>query len=325
MTMTTASFVLLALLAQTAAPTGSPEAKARAQALVKEGTKLYDRGSLGEALEKFKQAYAEYASPKLFFNIGQANRDLGRPVEAIESFERFMGEVKDAAPEVTAEARKSVAELKTKVGSLLIECATAGAEIGVDGKPVGLTPLANSVRVTPGNHQVTAKHSTGSLAMEDVNVRAGTVETVVLRLRAVVEPVAVAPTPAPAIDLQARPAPSALPAEADQGWWLGRKWTWVAAGSTVVFTGVAAIFGARMQSRFDSLHSSCGSASQRTIACNKSDIDSVTTLKNTANIFWGLAGAAAVTTGILFFVEGRPVTVAPLAGRATGLLASLRY
>jgi hypothetical protein len=325
MTMTTAYFVLLALLAQTAASTGSPEAKARAQALVKEGTKLYDRGSLGEALEKFKQAHAEYASPKLFFNIGQANRDLGRPVEAIESFERFLAEVKDASLELTVEARKSVAELKMKVGSLLIECATAGAEIGVDGKPVGLAPLANSVRVTPGNHQVTARHSTGGLVMEDVNVRAGTVETVVLRLRAVAEPVAVAPTPALAIDLQARPAQSASPAETDQGWWLGRKWTWVAAGSTVVFAGTAAIFGARMRSKFDSLHSSCGSASQNTVACSKSDIDSVTTLKNTANIFWGLAGAAAVTTGVLFFVEGRSVVVVPLAGQATGLLASVRY
>jgi len=320
--MTTASFVLLALLAQTAAPTGSPEAKARAQALVKEGTKLYD-GSPGEALEKFKQAYAEYASPKLFFNIGLANRDLGRPVEAIESFERFLAEVKDS-PELT-EARKSVAELKTKVGSLLIECTTAGAEIGVDGKLVGLAPLANSVRVTPGNHHVTAKHSTGALVMEDVNVRAGTVETVVLRLQAVAEPVAVTPPRAPAIDLQARQAQAAPTAEVDQGWWLGRKWTWVAAGSTIVFTGAAAIFGARMQSRFDSLHNSCGSTSQSTVACSKSDIDSVIGLKNTANIFWGLAGAAVVTTGILFFVEGRPVILAPLAGQATGLLASVRY
>jgi hypothetical protein len=99
----------------------------------------------------------------------------------------------------------------------------------------------------------------------------------------------------------------------------------VAAGSTVVFAGTAAIFGARMRSKFDSLHSSCGSASQNTVACSKSDIDSVTTLKNTANIFWGLAGAAAVTTGVLFFVEGRSVVVVPLAGQATGLLASVRY
>ncbi len=322
--MTTVSFVLFAFLAQTAAQSSSPEAKARAQVLLKEGTKLYYRGSPAEALERFKQAYAEFASPKLFFNIGQASRDIGRPIEAIESFERFLAEVKDAAPELTAEAKKSVADLKAKVGGLFIECTTTGAEIDVDGKSVGLAPLTNSVRVTPGNHQVTARQSTGELAMEDVNVRAGTVETVVLWPRAVVAPLAVTPPSAPAV-VQTRSAQAWPTAEADRGWWLGRKWTWVAAGSAVVFTGAAAIFGARMESRFDSLHRSCGSASQSTVACSRNDIDSITTLKDTANIFWGLAGAAAATTGILFFVEGRPVLVAPLAGQTAGILASVRY
>ena len=45
----------------------------------------------------------------------------------------------------------------------------------------------------------------------------------------------------------------------------------------------------------------------------------------TANVLWGLAGAAAVTTGILFFVEGRRVAVAPMAGGATGMLARVEF
>jgi hypothetical protein len=44
-----------------------------------------------------------------------------------------------------------------------------------------------------------------------------------------------------------------------------------------------------------------------------------------ANVFWGLTAAAAVTTGILFVVEGSPVTVAPMAGNTTGMLVSLTY
>jgi hypothetical protein len=44
-----------------------------------------------------------------------------------------------------------------------------------------------------------------------------------------------------------------------------------------------------------------------------------------ANVFWGLAGAAAVTTGVLFYFEGQPVTVAPAAGGATGFIAAVRY
>ena len=44
-----------------------------------------------------------------------------------------------------------------------------------------------------------------------------------------------------------------------------------------------------------------------------------------ANVLWGLTTAAAVTTGVLFFVEGRAVSVAPVAGGATGFVAAVRY
>jgi hypothetical protein len=46
-----------------------------------------------------------------------------------------------------------------------------------------------------------------------------------------------------------------------------------------------------------------------------------------ANVFWALAGTAAVTTGVLFFVEGRAVSVAPVAGTGgtTGFIATMRY
>jgi hypothetical protein len=80
-----------------------------------------------------------------------------------------------------------------------------------------------------------------------------------------------------------------------------------------------------MQSKFDDLRSSCGRLSTTRTGCSQGDIDSVTSLKNTANIFWGLTAAAAVTAGALFYFEGRQVTVAPLAGEVTGMLAEVRY
>jgi len=42
-------------------------------------------------------------------------------------------------------------------------------------------------------------------------------------------------------------------------------------------------------------------------------------------VFWDLTAAAAVTTGVVFYFEGRPVTVAPVAGGATGFIAAVRY
>jgi hypothetical protein len=80
-----------------------------------------------------------------------------------------------------------------------------------------------------------------------------------------------------------------------------------------------------MQSKFDSLDRSCGSASVNHPSCSEGDIAAVRSREITANILWGVAGAAAVTAGVLFYVEGRPVSVSPLAGGATGFVAAVRY
>jgi hypothetical protein len=55
------------------------QAKARAQALLSEGTAAYGRGDYATALDKFTAAYRIFPSPKLWFNIGQANRATPRP------------------------------------------------------------------------------------------------------------------------------------------------------------------------------------------------------------------------------------------------------
>ena len=43
-----------------------------------------------------------------------------------------------------------------------------------------------------------------------------------------------------------------------------------------------------------------------------------------ANVLWGLT-TAAITTGVLFYFEGRPVSAAPMAGGTTGFVAAVRY
>lgn len=311
--MSAVSLVLLALLAQTQPLASAPQAKAQAQVLLGQGSKLYQAGDVAGALEKFNAAYDTYASPKLMFNIGQANRDLGRPVEALEAFGRFLSGATDASPDTVADARRSVAELQNRLGRIQIDCATSGAEVSVDGKSVGVAPLPGAVWVTPGRHQVTARHDDSNPAVEDVVVTANTVSAVTLFLAPM------AARTGSQIDLKT-PGP-----RQDRGWLLGRKWTWVAAGSTVLLTAGAITVGLLMQSKFDSLRKSCGIASQSTVPCSQSDIDSVSTRKTTANVLWGLAGAGAITTGILFFVEGRPVAVAPTAGEMNGFLAQVRY
>jgi hypothetical protein len=322
--MCATSLILVAILAQ-ALPSPSvrdPQDKAQAKALLSQGTKLYEQGDVAGALDKFLAAYAAFPSPKLMFNIGEANRDLHRPVEALEAFEKFLAGAPDAASETLADVRKSVAQLQKQLGQIRINCMTSGTEVSVDGKRVGLTPLPDLVWAVPGHHQVAGKHKGVAPAVEEVDVKAGSVSSVTMHLVATVAAAPVlTPAAAPALDLQA----SATQSDASDGWWLGRKWTWVAGGSTVLLAVGAITAGLSMHSKFDSLNSSCGRASPTQTQCSQSDVDSVSSRKTTANVLWGLTAAAAVTTGVLFYVEGRPVTVAPMAGEATGAIASMGF
>jgi hypothetical protein len=323
------SLVLLSLLAQTTPPVATPEAKAKAQSLLKDGAKLYERGALAAALEKFNEAYEAYPSPKLLFNIGQASRDLGRPAAAMTAFERFLAEATDAPPDMTAEAQRSMAEIEPKLGKLRIQCATANAEISLDGKPLGKAPITDLIWAVPGSHQVTARHPDMAPAIEDVEVNASWVHTVVMTMQPLAkvvaeEPVRPRPRVVPAAELVKQPSPEELPAERQARG--GRIWTWVAAGAAVVFAGSATYFGLTMQSKYDELNTKCGSgAGANYPGCSQGDIDGVLLRRNVANVSWGLAAAAAATAGVLFFVEGRTVSVAPMAGEATGLLAGVTY
>jgi hypothetical protein len=348
--MITSSFIVLSLLAQAASPSESPEAKALAQSLLSEGTKLFNAGEFAPALEKFTAAYAAFASPKLLYNIAQTNRALGRPADAMNAFERFLLQAPDALAEMTTEVHTSMSELQAKLGRIHIECPTARTEISLDGKVVGLSPLRDLVWAEPGKHQVTARHPDMIPVVQDVEVASESVRNVVLllqRLDGVPVPVVSAPKaqhqpeagmtgaqpPNSSNEAQAQPesvsvTDSARTGGMSEGWWLGRKWTWVAAGSTVALVAAASIVGASMQSRFDSLNQSCGSASTDYTTgpgCSESEISSVIDRRNTANVLWALSGAAAVTTGILFFVEGRRVTVAPMAAASPGLTARVTY
>jgi PEGA domain len=338
--MCTSALILLSFLAQISAPATDPQGKAQAQRLLTEGSALYEKGDYAGALEKFTAAYAAYPSPKLMFNIGQADRDLSRPVEALDAFGKFLAGDTHSSPETTAEANSAVAELRSQLGQIRIDCETPGAEVSVDGKSVGLAPLPKLIWATPGRHQITASHESATPVLEHVDVTAGSVGTVTLRPRPPATPVAAEPVPEPVAEPVAEsvPAPVAAPvaqkldlpispelSPVDKGWWLGRKWTWVAAGSTVLLAAGAIAAGVAMQSRFDSLEKSCGSSSGKISGCSQSDIDSVTSRQITANVLWGLAAAGAATAGVLFYVEGRAVTVSPLAGTTTGFVAAVRY
>ena len=309
--MYTSVAVVIGLLMQVAPPQPQvdQEAKTKAQVLLKEGTALFEQGDPGAALEKFEAAFAVFPSPKLQFNIGQANRDLGRPVEALRAFEKFLSEAPDASSEARADARKSVADLKARLGRLEIECGTTGVEVTVDGKPVGLTPLAAPVWTTPGRHQVTGRRAQFTPAIEDVDVTEGRLRAVNLHMRlaagALNPPIAQRPATvsaapsAPAISTSPEAAPVEHPSY--------RNLFWAGVAATAVLGLGAVVYGLAADSAFSNLQGSCGKTSA---GCTESQIDFVKNRVVLTNVLWALAGTTAAATGVVFYLDNRETGVA---------------
>jgi tetratricopeptide (TPR) repeat protein len=151
------SVLVVVLLSCVAAPGRADEGDARAQALalLHDGNEKLDQRLFLEALDRFERAYALFPSPKLHFNIAQALNELGRPVEALAHYERYVHEVKEEeSPDNWRTAHEQIFRLEGAVARVEIQTNIADAQVTVDGKPVGTTPLDAPVRLMPGPHAI---------------------------------------------------------------------------------------------------------------------------------------------------------------------------
>jgi len=215
---------VLGLLAVASPAAATTEAE-RTEALrdLQEGNRLFDAGDYLAALARFESAYAKVPSAKLFFNLGQVHRRLGRTVEALDFYERYLAETPGAPAKLRAEAQQRIGDLEKSVASIEIRADGPGREVTVDGKSQGVTPLQRRVRVLPGPHQIVVVRSGAPGAppfVAQVVVQAGqriTVDAAVSAAVAVASPA----TPIGTIDTAAVSAPVptvvATPRAPDEG------------------------------------------------------------------------------------------------------------
>ena len=167
---------------------------ARAKAKLKSGARALDDGDYEQALAGFQEAFQIVPSPKIYFNFGLAYTGLARHAEALDAFERFINEAHDATPETRADAEHRIASLRKRVGTLSITCDTAGAEVRIDGKNVGTTPLDKRLYVQAGAHQLVVRRADGAPFVRDFTADAGGDLHLAAKL---IAPVALARTPSP--------------------------------------------------------------------------------------------------------------------------------
>jgi len=155
---------LLAALALAGSPVAAQAAGKVDAAARKEARKHFARGvellkdeQVAEALLEFQRSYDLKPHFAVLYNIGQAQSVLGRSVEAVETFERYLDQGGRAIkPARRNEVEQDIIRQKAHIATLEIRVTPDGAPICVDGKDVGFAPMSQAVRVPIGEHTVSA-------------------------------------------------------------------------------------------------------------------------------------------------------------------------
>lgn len=137
------------------------------------GVALYDRKQYALALESFRAAYTEKASPGIKQNIALSLKGLGRNVEAATAFDEALDEGADTLkPETRAAIERELAELSKLVATVRPRFIAAADRRPLDdvrvtvapgsapGAKVTLSPAASRrpIRLEPGIYVFTAHH-----------------------------------------------------------------------------------------------------------------------------------------------------------------------
>lgn len=147
------------LHAQTKAPAGdaaSASSKAEAERAGKEGERLLAQHDAAGAITELAKAYSLSRNPKYLLPLGLAYAEAERPLDALEA---LGGYLKDAGAVSDADRRKigtRFTGMMDQVGALVtLEASRNSAQVRVDGRPVGVTPLQLPLRLPPGKHEIT--------------------------------------------------------------------------------------------------------------------------------------------------------------------------
>jgi len=221
---------LLLGLTLAAAPTWPAKPNAKAQADFKRGAALYRQGDYEKALEAFRASLEKERRPSTILNLAQCHRQLKRAKQALEHYQLYLAEFARQHPgeaiphedEVKEHITKLAAEVEPKEppgpptqGTLSVRSEPAGAELLLDGKPVGQAPYSGTVG--PGRHRVSARLAGHAEASQEVEVVSGQSAEVTVRLAPAAAPAPPAAAVSPAAPERSSAAiPAAAPARSSR-------------------------------------------------------------------------------------------------------------
>ncbi len=273
----------------------------KARELFQTGQKLYKQARYAEAISKFEEANVLRSHPVTYFNIGKCYQQLGETGKSLRAFRDYLRLAPDATDKDSVLSSVATLERRLRekgVQQLLIFVEPPSAQIAVDGKALGVAPA--SVELAAGNHVLvvsaegyekierTFAWQTAHASEMSLSLRVQPQGTVLVADAPVVEKsvTAVELTPPPVLEASAAPSKK-------------RVWTYVAGGAAVASLGVAIGCGVSALS--------LSAENEKTVHDNKVEANQaereIILMRDASNVSYAVAGAAAVTAAILFFVE----------------------
>jgi hypothetical protein len=207
------SLALLALLLVPARASAQNDPKVIARAHFDSGVAAFKDRRFGEAAEEFQAAYEISPAFVVLYNIGQVNVALGRSVEAVDAFRKYLDQgAREVAPQRRREVESELRKQEARIAVLMIRTEPQGAELRLDGTLLGKTPLGRGVRVTAGKHTLEALLRGHATAIRELTVAGHTQLDVAVELQRLNESPMAPPPPLATVEAHAPPV-----TEADTG------------------------------------------------------------------------------------------------------------
>jgi hypothetical protein len=121
------------------------------------GASLYDVENYEGALTEYRAAYDLSKEPRVLRAVAVCQKDLRRYSEAVASLDKLLAEARDLEPEFLEKVNADRAVLLPLTGLVTIDVSEPGAEVTVDGRSIGTSPLTTEIRVDVGERTFAAK------------------------------------------------------------------------------------------------------------------------------------------------------------------------
>jgi hypothetical protein len=261
------------------------------------GVGFYAESDYRAALIEFNRAYALVPNPDVLYNLGETQYELRDYAGALIAFERYLAETVDANPHHKEVARQ-IDVLCKLVGHVTIATTPAGADVDIDDRLVGKTPIDAPILVSAGHRKVTASLAGRAPIVEYVDVPAGDVKALSLQLPD--------PSPSPATAPWAWDPPQPQPQQVStRGGGTLRALGWIGTAALAVGAGVFGVLALQEWGALDRT-GAAGAPSGKTLA------DEANRMLMYSALAEGLGAGAAVVGSVTLYatlsMQSAPLT-----------------